>query len=244
VAYTTGNFPFSVAAADFNGDGVLDLAVSNNHDTTVSILLGKGDGTFQPKVDFPATNLSFGGPTAIATGDFNGDGIVDLAVANGGANQVSILLGNGDGTFQSPLEFTSNPSLGVAVGDFNGDGRLDVAVTNDSVGGRTLSVLLQTPPPAPATNLTAAVGGGPPPAAQSVTLVWTASASSNVVGYNVYRGTSAGGPFTNIASVGPASIGYVDTTVVSGTTYYYVVTTVGLGNAQSVNSNEAVAVVP
>ena len=244
VAHTTGNFPFSVAAADFNGDGVLDLAVSNNHDTTVSILLGKGDGTFQPKVDFPATNLSFGGPTAIATGDFNGDGIVDLAVANGGANQVSILLGNGDGTFQSPLEFTSNPSLGVAVGDFNGDGRLDVAVTNDSVGGRTLSVLLQTPPPAPATNLTAAVGGGPPPAAQSVTLVWTASASSNVVGYNVYRGTSAGGPFTNIASVGPASIGYVDTTVVSGTTYYYVVTTVGLGNAQSVNSNEAVAVVP
>lgn len=102
----------------------------------------------------------------------------------------------------------------------------------------------QPTPPIPPTSLTAAVQGGPPPAAESVTLAWTASTSNNVIGYNVFRGTTAGGPYTKIASLSAANIGYTDITVVSGTTYYYVVTAVGPGNVQSVNSNEAVAVVP
>ena len=119
-----------------------------------------------------------------------------------------------------------------------------VVATIPGISGPVGVAIASPTAPQPPTNLTAAVGGGPPPAAQSVTLSWTASPSNNVVGYNVYRGTTSGGPFANIASVSAASIGYTDITVVGGTTYYYVVTTVGLGNAQGVNSNEAVAVVP
>ncbi len=72
-------------------------------------------------------------PLSVAVGDFNGDGRPDLAVANFGSNSVSVLLGNGNGTFQAAQNFTtgSNPAS-VAVGDFNGDGRLDLAVANDS----------------------------------------------------------------------------------------------------------------
>ena len=67
-------------AADFNGDGKLDLAMANQNDGTVSILLGNGDGTFQP----PANVGGFITPTWIAVGDFNGDGKLDLAVTDGG----------------------------------------------------------------------------------------------------------------------------------------------------------------
>src|SRR2546426_980193 len=80
-------------------------------------------------------------PDSVAVGDFNGDGKLDLAVANRGSNDVSVLLGNGDGTFQAALTFAagSGPSS-VAVGDFNGDGKLDLAVA--SRGSSLVSVLL------------------------------------------------------------------------------------------------------
>ena len=130
--YAAGGGPLAVAVGDFNGDGKPDLAVSNNcpaggcgnSPSTVSILLGKGDGTFQPHVDYPV-----GSPAGLAAGDFNGDGKVDLAVAN--YDSVAILLGNGDGTFQIAANYgTPGATSAVAVGDFNGDGKPDLAVIN------------------------------------------------------------------------------------------------------------------
>ena len=147
VTYATGNsgnHPIAVNAADFNGDGKLDLAVTNLNAKNVAILLGNGDGTFQSRVTYPTTTGASNGPSAMTTGDFNGDGKVDLAITDQNDNSVSILLGNGNGTFQSPQEFTTgNFAAGVAAGDFNGDGRLDVAVANHN--DNTVSVMLQAP---------------------------------------------------------------------------------------------------
>jgi hypothetical protein len=83
--------PSSIAVGDFNGDGKLDIAVTNSLSQTVSILFGNGDGTFQPRVDY-GTGL---GPSSVAVGDFNGDGNLDLAVTNSGSNSVSIFLNSG-----------------------------------------------------------------------------------------------------------------------------------------------------
>ncbi len=114
----------SVAVGDFNGDGVLDLAVTNYLAESVSVLLGPGDGSFAPEHHFGAGQ----NPSCVAVGDFNGDGI--LAVAEYSSQSVSVLLGLGDGSFAPELRFGVGPPHSVAVGDFNGDLMLDVAVTN------------------------------------------------------------------------------------------------------------------
>jgi len=139
--YPAGPGAFSVAVGDFNGDGKLDLAVANNNSNlsgTVSILLGNGDGTFQPHVDYPVGM----GPYSVAVGDFNRDGKLDLVVANyPSVFTVSVLLGNGDGTFQPQVTYpVGRQPISVAVGDLNGDGKLDLAVADFADG--FVSVLL------------------------------------------------------------------------------------------------------
>jgi hypothetical protein len=142
--YAVGSQPTSVAVGDFNGDGIPDLAVANEGpaSTTVSVLLGNGDGTFQTAVSY-ATGTE---PVSVVVGDFNGDGIPDLAVANYSSNDFSVLLGNGDGTFQAARNFNGGPHpVSVAVGDFNGDGIQDLAIAdagNASGGGVGVSVFL------------------------------------------------------------------------------------------------------
>jgi hypothetical protein len=147
--FPVGAGAISIATGDFNGDGTLDLAVVNEADNTVSVLLGKPDGTFEPQVTY-ATGL---GPLAVVAGDFNGDGNLDLAVTNGNCvpgklglltcdvRTVSMLLGNGDGSFQPHFDFvTGTQPSSIAAGDFNGDGKLDLAIANTQDG--TVSVLL------------------------------------------------------------------------------------------------------
>ena len=143
---SVGSGPLALAAADFNGDGKLDLAVTNSRDGTISILLGNGDGTFSPLPGAPITGVS---PVGIAIGDFNRDGRLDLAVVpagSAGADSVMILLGNGDGTFTaapgSPVSVGDSGSVpaAMAIADFNGDGKLDLAVA--SGGWETVGVLL------------------------------------------------------------------------------------------------------
>jgi hypothetical protein len=133
-----GQPPEFPVTADFNGDGIPDLANVNVSTGTVSVLLGRGDGTFAPPLAFTVG----GTPAGLVAGDFNSDGIPDLAVLDGASGTVSILLGNGDGTFQPKQTFvTAGTNLvGLAAADFTGDGRLDLATADGASG--TVSILL------------------------------------------------------------------------------------------------------
>jgi hypothetical protein len=147
VSYGSGGYTAgSVAIADVNGDGKLDLVVSNYCQSYcsggsgmggVSVLLGNGDGTFQPAVSYSSGGAD---ATSVAIADLNGDGKPDIVVANKcqtpttcNNGVVGVLLGNGDGTFQSPVSYSSGSpaALSVAIGDVNGDGFPDIVVANN-----------------------------------------------------------------------------------------------------------------
>ena len=100
----------------------------HNFSNYVSVLLGNGDGSFQGAQNF---GVGLRGAASIAVGDFNGDGLQDLAVANINTDDVAVLLGNGDGSFQGWQNFGAGyGAASIAVGDFNGDGLQDLAVAN------------------------------------------------------------------------------------------------------------------
>ena len=124
VNYPAGAYPAALVVGDFNGDGKPDLIVGNYSTSSISVLLGNGDGSFQAPMNSPL-GITLG---AVAVGDFNGDGKTDLAAASG--NVIRILIGNGDGTFQAGVSFTIGSSISVqalVVSDFNGDGKPDLA---------------------------------------------------------------------------------------------------------------------
>src|SRR5579872_682079 len=140
--YPAGPIADGVITGDFNRDGKVDLAVSYQGGTGtggVAVLLNTGNGTFGP-----AKTYSFGqNPSSVATFDVNGDGILDLVVADGSSfpNSVYVLTGKGDGTFNAAVGYatSSNSLSSVTIGDFDGDGHPDLATTAyDS----TVSILL------------------------------------------------------------------------------------------------------
>lgn len=135
-----GDSPFGVVVADFNGDGKVDLATATYWTDNVTIFLGKGDGSFRPLTarSFFATGAN---PRWIVAGDFNRDGKLDLATANWEVSTISVLPGNGDGTFGANTDFTTgaNPD-GICVGDFNVDDISDLVTANQF--GNNISVLL------------------------------------------------------------------------------------------------------
>lgn len=129
VTYSAGAYPEFVILADFNRDSRLDVAVGNRaigQPGWVSVLLGYGDGTFEAPVSYGPFTDAF----SLATADFNGDGSLDIAVADASAG--SLLIGNGDGTFQIGNPIGATNDLFVAVADFNRDGKLDLVSANNS----------------------------------------------------------------------------------------------------------------
>jgi hypothetical protein len=143
IVIPVGKEPGSVAVADLNHDGKLDIVVANTASESISVLLGDGRGKFQhaPGSPFPVGHL----PNDIAIGDFNHDGNLDLMIPNHQTPYVTILLGDGKGGFQpaphSPFATQSSPHPhGAVVGDFNGDGNLDVVI--DSWGHNQVNLLL------------------------------------------------------------------------------------------------------
>jgi hypothetical protein len=143
VTYPVGQSPLGVAVGDFNGDGLPDLAVANYGDATVSVLLNSGNGAFATAVPYAAGS----GPSSVAAANLFGHskGTLDLAVADQTGNTVSVLEGNGDGTFQTNVTYSTGSNTGpvaVSIGDFNKDGFPDLATANTT--SSTVSILLNS----------------------------------------------------------------------------------------------------
>ncbi|CAF0744124.1 unnamed protein product [Rotaria sp. Silwood1] len=143
MTYWTGNgsLPESLAADDFNNDGRLDIVVVNSGTNDIGILAGYGNGSFSTMIRYSTGNDS--GPLAIVLTDINNDGWTDIVVANYASNNIGILLGFGNLTFDNiityPIESDWHP-LFVAAGDFDNDGQIDIVVANYHVS--SISLLL------------------------------------------------------------------------------------------------------
>jgi VCBS repeat protein len=133
VNYTTGTYAYGLAVQDVNGDGNRDLVVTDQESHYLTVLLGNGDGTFGPRTTLPSAsnNPLDQGSQASVIGDFNGDGVPDLVMAD--YTGVLLFLGAGKGKFGKPIAVDSYQANAVVAGDFNGDGRLDLALATSKV---------------------------------------------------------------------------------------------------------------
>ena len=144
--YPTTIAPYYSVLGDFNGDGKVDVVVAgpgpSGSDGTAAVFLGNGDGTF-PATEKDSFDTGGQGPASMLAGDLNRDGKLDLAIGNIYSSNVSVFLGKGDGTFNSPVSYASGTGIAV-LGDFNGDGILDIASIGNgsSLGSYSVDMLL------------------------------------------------------------------------------------------------------
>jgi hypothetical protein len=193
------------SVGDFKGDGRIDLVAGSLSSNSVSVLLNTGGGAFSVPVTYPV----IGSVRCIAVGDFNGDGIPDLAVLNGPGNSfsildVSILVGNGDGTFQPALSFGASNvfDLQFAIADLNGDGSPDIAVGISLLFNKPADAAANLAPSIVAFGNTA-VGASSTP--QTVTLTNTGSAALTISGITIAGPQSSEFKETNTCATGIAS---------------------------------------
>lgn len=190
---SVGNMPISLAVQDFSYDGKPDLAVANLGSDNVTILLGNGSGGFTQTLGSPL-NVGFV-PRSLAVGDFDLDGRADLAVANQGSDNVTILLGNGRGGFTRPAGSPISAGLlpfSTVVKDFNLDGSPDIAVANNASADVTilLNTCLPNTPPTVSPDLVTRHAGGVSVNSQ-IALVNDAQDARNTLSVKVNGGTSA-----------------------------------------------------
>jgi hypothetical protein len=234
VTYAVGSKPHSVRSGDFNKDGKTDLATANDGSDDVSVLPGRGDGTFGGAVSYAAGSV----PKSVAVGDLDGDGNLDLTASDTGGNGdgitglpngnlISILLGNGDGTFRSPTtEVVGEAPYSAVIGNLDGDACPDIA--SASWDAHSATVLLNTcdapPPPPPGSPTISApkVSIGPSTVATnsfSLRLTWTASDATGLASFAVRRSVD-GGVAATVAILASSARSYT-TSVVVGHRYEF-----------------------
>ena len=181
--------PFSVAVGNFNADTNLDIVTANRDTDEISIFLGNGDGTFATSTEFPV-----GGtdplPTSVAVGNFNADTNLDIVTANQDTDEISIFLGNGDGTFATSTEFpvggTDPLPTSVAVGNFNADTNLDIVTAN--LVSNEISIFLGNGDGTFATSTEFPVGGTDPTPISVAVGNFNADTNLDIVTANVFSG--------------------------------------------------------
>jgi|GEM_PF-1380478 len=154
----TGSYSNWLGSGDFNGDGKVDFVTPNYCGESITILLGRGDGTFSRNdISNAGGTIS---PSFVTTGDVDGDGKIDILTTNQNSSNLSVFLGRGDGTFQAPNVIpTSAIPNRIVLGDFNSDGKTDLVVHTNPGSGPTNTLFLGTGAGGFASNSTIGITG-------------------------------------------------------------------------------------